>query len=538
MPAPPAVTCSGLTFAWPDGTAVFEDFSMVVSPGRTGLIGVNGSGKYTLLRLIAGELTAAAGSVTVAGELGYLPQNLALGAPETRVDEALGIARVVAAVRAIEAGDASEENFARVGEDWDAEERARATLDRLGLDRVPLDRRIGELSGGEGVLLCLAVFSVQFLRRPGVLLLDEPTNNLDLAARHRLYEAVGSWRGTMLIVSHDRDLLDMVDQIGELRSGQVRWYGGNLTAYEAAVAVEQEAAERAVRAAESDVQRQKRELIEARIKLDRRQRYGQKMQETGGVPKIVAGNLKRRAQVSAGKLRTGHADRLDEAKERLAAAEEAVRDDDEIRIDLPATAVPSGRGVLALRAVEVRYGARAEVLVRGPERIALVGPNGAGKTTLLRTITREIPAVSGEVKVSVPVRYLPQRLDILDPGLTIVQNVARATPAATENQIRAQLARFLFRGRRADQQAGTLSGGELFRATLASLLLAEPAPQLLLLDEPTNNLDMASVRQLSGALRSYQGALIVASHDVPFLRELGLTRWLQLDGTLTEIDPL
>jgi ATPase subunit of ABC transporter with duplicated ATPase domains len=254
MPAPPAVTCSGLTFAWPDGTAVFEDFSIVVSPGRTGLIGVNGSGKSTLLRLIAGELTPAAGSVTVAGELGYLPQNLALGAPETRVDEALGIARVVAAVRAIEAGDASEENFARVGEDWDAEERARATLDRLGLEQVPLDRRIGELSGGEGVLLCLAA---QFLRRPGVLLLDEPTNNLDLVARHRLYEAVGSWRGTMLIVSHDRELLDMVDQIGELRAGQVRWYGGNLTAYEAAVAVEQEVAERAVRAADSDVQRQK-----------------------------------------------------------------------------------------------------------------------------------------------------------------------------------------------------------------------------------------------------------------------------------------
>src|SRR5499427_10429130 len=233
MPAPtPAVTCSGLTFAWPDGNAVFDDFSMAVSPGRTGLIGVNGSGKSTLLRLIAGELTPAAGSVTVAGELGYLPQNLALGAPRTRVDEALGIARVVAAVRAIEAGDASEENFARVGEDWDAEERARAALDRLGLEQVPLDRRIGELSGGEAVLLGLAA---QFLRRPGVLLLDEPTNNLDLAARQRLYGTVGSWRGAMIIVSHDRELLELVDQIGELRSGQVRWYGGNFSVYEVAV---------------------------------------------------------------------------------------------------------------------------------------------------------------------------------------------------------------------------------------------------------------------------------------------------------------
>jgi ATPase subunit of ABC transporter with duplicated ATPase domains len=536
MPAPsPVVTCSGLRFAWPDGTAVFTDLSLAISPGRTGLMGVNGSGKSTLLRLIAGELAPAAGAVTVAGELGYLPQNLALGAPEGRVEEALGIAGIRAAVAAIEAGDASEENFARVGPDWDAEQRARATLDRLGLERVPLDRRIGELSGGEGVLLCLAA---QFLRRPGVLLLDEPTNNLDLAARRRLYEAVGSWKGAMVIVSHDRELLGLVDQIGELRAGEVRWYGGNLSDYEQAVAVEQEAAERAVRSADADVRRQQRELIEARIKLDRRQRYGRKMQETGGLPKIVAGNLKRQAQVSAGKLRTGHADRLDEARERLAAAEEAVRDDDEIRIDLPATAVPSGRGVLALREVEVRYGARAELLVRGPERMALTGRNGAGKTTVLRTIAGLIPAVSGEVKVSVPVRYLPQRLDILDPGLTIVANVARAAPAATQNQVRAQLARFLFRGRKADQRAGTLSVGELFRATLACLLLAEPAPQLLMLDEPTNNLDLASVRQLSGALRSYRGALLVASHDVPFLRDIGITRWLRLDGDLTDTGPL
>jgi ATPase subunit of ABC transporter with duplicated ATPase domains len=121
MPAPsPVVTCSGLSFAWPDGTAVFTGLSLVIGPGRTGLIGVNGSGKSTLLRLIAGELAPAAGSVSVAGELGYLPQNLALGAPGTRVEEALGIAGVRAAVAAIEAGDASEENFARVGSDWDA----------------------------------------------------------------------------------------------------------------------------------------------------------------------------------------------------------------------------------------------------------------------------------------------------------------------------------------------------------------------------------------------------------------------------------
>src|SRR5215469_15578015 len=335
MPTPqPAVICSGLTFAWPDGTPVFTDLSLVIGPGRTGLIGVNGSGKSTLLRLIAGELAPSAGSVSIAGELDYLPQNLALGAPDTQVDEALGIARARAAVAAIEAGDASEENFARVGEDWDVEERARATLDRLGLEQVPLDRRIGDLSGGEAVLLCLAA---QFLQRPGVLLLDEPTNNLDLVARHRLYDAVGSWKGALVIVSHDRELLGLADQIGELRAGEVRWYGGNLSDYEQAVAVEQEAAEREVRAAESDLRRQQRELIEARTKLDRRVRYGQKMYETKREPRAVMRMRKRGAQVSAGKLRNAHIERLDDARKRLDTAEEAVRDDAEIRIDLPET---------------------------------------------------------------------------------------------------------------------------------------------------------------------------------------------------------
>jgi ATPase subunit of ABC transporter with duplicated ATPase domains len=531
---PPAVVCSGLTFAWPDGTPVFTDFSLAIGPGRTGLIGLNGSGKSTLLRLIAGELKPSRGSVTVEGELGYVPQNLTLAAG-VRVDEALGIAAVLRALNAIEAGNPSEENFALVGSDWDVEERARAALDRLGLEHVPLDRRIGELSGGEAVLLCLAA---QFLRRPGVLLLDEPTNNLDLDARRRLYDAVSSWTAAMVVVSHDRALLDLVDQIGDLRAGQVRWYGGNFTDYEEAVAVEQEAAERTVRAAESDVRRQKRELTEARVKLDRRVRYGQKMYEIKREPRAVMRMRKRQAQVSAGKLRATHLDRLDEASKQLTAAEEAVRDDAEIRIDLPETSVPAGRTVLTLSALEIRYGSRANLVVRGPERIALTGRNGAGKTTLLRTIVGEIPPVSGEAKAAVPVRYLPQRLDILDPELTLVQNVARAAPAATGNQIRARLARFLFRGRRADQRAGTLSGGELFRAALATLLLAQPAPQLLLLDEPTNNLDLASVRQLAGALRSYPGALIVASHDVPFLRDLGLTRWLRMDRELTGIDPL
>ncbi|MGW4205726.1 ABC-F family ATP-binding cassette domain-containing protein [Streptomyces sp. NPDC004726] len=527
------VSCTALSFSWPDGTGVFDGFQLAVGPGRTGLIGLNGAGKSTLLKLIAGELAPADGTVRTAGEVGWLPQNLVLDTA-MRVDEVLGIAAVRAALHAIEAGDPSEEHFAAVGDDWDVEERARATLDQLGLDRIGLDRTIGEVSGGEGVLLRLAAL---LLARPDVLLLDEPTNNLDLHARRRLYDAVASWSGVMIVVSHDRELLELVDQIADLRDGEVTWYGGNLSAYEKALAVEQEAAERMVRVAEADVQRQKRELTEAQVKLARRKRYGQKMFENKREPKIVMGARKRAAQESAGKHRIMHAGRLAEAKERLDEAVEAVRDDDEIRIELPYTKVHPGQGVLRLKELTLRYGAslEGEFEIRGPERIALVGRNGAGKTTLLRTVAGEWEPVAGEAVAEVPLRFLPQRLDALDDGLSVAGNVARFAPGATNNRIRAQLARFLFRGARADQLAGTLSGGERFRAALASLLLAEPAPQLLMLDEPTNNLDMASVRSLTAALDAYEGALIVASHDVPFLESIGITRWLLLDGRLSDI---
>jgi ATPase subunit of ABC transporter with duplicated ATPase domains len=234
-----------------------------------------------------------------------------------------------------------------------------------------------------------------------------------------------------------------------------------------------------------------------------------------------------------------HEEKLAEAKDRLDDAVEAVRDDDEIRVDLPYTAVPPGRTVLTLENLELRYGARVDGVfdLRGPERVALIGRNGAGKTTLLRTIAGELEPVSGEAVTHVPLRFLPQRLDVLDGELTVVENVARFAPGATNNRVRARLARFLFRGARADQKAATLSGGERFRAALAALMLAEPAPQLLMLDEPTNNLDMASVRQLTTALESYEGALIVASHDLPFLESIGITRWLLLDGELRTITP-
>ncbi|WP_329325507.1 ABC-F family ATP-binding cassette domain-containing protein [[Kitasatospora] papulosa] len=522
------ILCSSLSFAWPDGSEVFDGFQLTVGGGRTGLIGLNGCGKSTLLRLIAGELDPTDGHIRTAGDIGYLPQDITLDTA-LRVDQVLGVATARAALLAIEAGDADEAHFAAVGDDWDVEERARAVLDQLGMSAVGLDRTVGELSGGECVLLRLAAL---LLARPSVLLLDEPTNNLDLYARRRLYDAVDAWAGVLVVVSHDRELLERVDRIADLRDGSVTWYGGPLSAYEEALAVEQEAAERMVRVAEADVRRQRRELADAQVKLSRRKRYGQKMWDTKREPKAVMGQRKQTAQESAGKHRIMHTERLADAEGRLDEAVEAVRDDEAIRIELPHTRVHPGRGVLVLRDLELAHGARlrGEWDLRGPERIALIGRNGAGKTTLLRTIAGELEPASGDAVAQVPTGFLPQRLDVLDDALSLVGNVARVAPGTTDNGIRARLAHFLFKGGRADRPAGTLSGGERLRATLAALLLADPAPQLLMLDEPTNSLDLSGVHRLASALAAYEGALIVASHDLPFLESLGITRWLLLDA--------
>jgi ATPase subunit of ABC transporter with duplicated ATPase domains len=542
-----SVVLCDLSFSWPNGRGILSSLNAAFGPGRTGLVGVNGSGKSTLLRLIAGELRPTSGSVTVTGDIGYLPQDLTLDT-EASVASLLGIASVRDAIRAIENGDASEAAFDAVGDDWDIEDRAREWLSRLGLSHVGLDDRVRRLSGGETIMTALAAL---FVRRPSVILLDEPTNNLDLDARRRLRAAVGSWPGVMLIVSHDRALLEAMDQIADLSEGALRMYGGNLAAYEAQLAAEQAAARRAVSAAAADVRREQRDLVSSETKQARRDRAGRQVAASGGIPRIVAYARKRSAQETAGRSRELHADRLGAAQSRLAEAEEAVRDDDTIRISLPGTAVPAGRTVLAMTGLDGPWhpvrpqpvgelAGFAELDVRGPERIALTGPNGAGKTTLLRAIAGAAVLDGVAVRRSGAVGYLPQRLDVLDDSLTVLSNVRGAAPAASVNEARAGLARFLFRGARADQFVGTLSGGERFRAVLAALLLAQPPPQLLLLDEPTNSLDMASARQLSQAMSCYQGALVVASHDVPFLRSIGITRWLRLDGDarLSAIDPL
>ncbi|WP_226485741.1 ABC-F family ATP-binding cassette domain-containing protein [Streptomyces parvulus] len=534
-----AIVCSNLSFAWPDDTQVFDDLSFTVPPGRTGLVAPNGSGKSTLLKLIAGELRPLAGSVSVSGTLGHLPQSLPLSVDLT-VAEVLGVADVIRALDAVESGDVDEQHFATIGDDWDVEERSRAQLDRLGLAGLALDRSLATLSGGQAVSLGLAA---QLLKRPDVLLLDEPTNNLDAEARHKLYDALSDFTGCLLLVSHDRALLDRMERIAELGSDHLRLYGGDFTAYEAAVVAEQEVAEKNVRSAEQELRREKREMRQARERAERRAGNAQRNLKNAGLPRIFAGNMKRGAQEAAGRAGTMHAARVSEARARLDEAGRAVREEVKLALQLPDTQVPAGRTLfqgtgmrVRLDDVEAFAGNGVDLTVRGPERIALTGPNGAGKTLLLRLITGSLQPDSGEIRRhDGRIAYLSQRLDLLDPGRTVAENFAAFAPERPEAERMNLLARFLFRGPGAHLPVGVLSGGERLRATLACVLCADPAPHLLLLDEPTNNLDLVGAGQLESALDSYQGAFLVVSHDERFLAGIGISRRLRLaDGTLTE----
>ena len=583
---PRYITLDHISYAHPGEPPLFTDLSAVFSAPLTGLIGDNGTGKTTLFRLILSEIKPSHGTISTPPRIAYLPQDLGLSEHQHLAD-IFGITKILRALDALESGDYSPSLYDTIGDAWDIEERTFAVLAEYGFSpalttdaadphaiRDLLMRPLGTFSGGQTVTAALAAL---LRSNPEFILLDEPTNNLDSAAKSRLFAALETLTCPALIISHDRDLLAHMNAIAELhadREGRahLRIYEGNYDTYRAVRKAEQSAAHRRVSEAKNEARKAERERVENQIKLDRNVRRGRDFERSKRKPGLAMGLDKNSSERSAGKLRAAHESMVADARAAVSEAQENLRVQERIYLELAQDALPAGRKVLELQRVrkdpcasaqqsaefknahtqntvsrekqpyEVDYSSHHQefpeaLILTGPEHLRIMGANGSGKTMLLNAIAH---ANDPDYRSPVPpayrvlhrlgnAAYLPQRIT-LDPERTLLETVQRANQGASEQHLRDQLARLLFRRESVHQRIGELSGGERFRAALATVLLTDPVPQLLLLDEPTNNLDISSVDWLVQALDAYTGALIVVSHDEDFCERIRIDRTLSLSA--------
>ncbi len=521
-------TLDSVSATTPDGRVLFENLTLAVGRERTGLVGRNGVGKTTLLRLLTGEQVPAAGVVGRAGRVGLLRQTLE-PPPGATVADGLGVAEALAVLTRIESGegDAADWDVA----DWSLPGRIEDALQQVGLPGLSIDRPVASLSGGQLTRLSLAALLVA---EPDVILLDEPTNNLDVEARGFLIAFLRGWKGGAVVVSHDRALLREMDRIVELSTLGGRVYGGNYDLYLERRELEREAAEHDLSVAERDAARVEREAQRAREKQARRDAAGRRFASRGSEPKILLGRAVERAENTAGRRERLNERQREGAGEALAEARAGVERVRALAFDLPSSGLPDGRTVLAFEEAGFSYGEASPVLsgvslkVVGPERVAVSGPNGSGKTTLIRLAAGGLEPTAGRVLRGVRSVLLDQKAAVLRDEETILDGFRRINPAATLNDAHAALARFLFRNTAAHQLVGSLSGGERLRAALACVLSSPQPPQLLILDEPTNHLDLQSIEAVEGALAGYDGALLVVSHDRDFLEAVGIEREIPL----------
>lgn len=523
------IVAENLGHQTPDGRPLFDCLSLSFGAERTGLIGRNGVGKTTLLKLLLGDIQPQSGIVRRHGHVGVLRQEVRTK-PGASVADQMGVADALDRLDRIAAGHASEDDLAKA--DWMLEARMAEALADTGLAGLDPHQPVSALSGGEVTRLSLAAL---LLDVPDMLVLDEPTNNLDASARALVAKILERWRGGAIVVSHDRALLRQMDRIVELSSLGARVYGGNWDVYHARKALEKEATERDLATAERAIKQADRAAQQAREKKQKRDAQGKRNRASRSQPKVLLDKQKERSEASHGRQRIV-TDRLrQDATENLTEKRQAVERLRSLRVDLPSTNLPAGKTVLTFDHVGWKTPAGRTVLsdlsftVTGPQRVAVIGPNGAGKTTLIKLANGDLRPATGIVhRFNGGIAMLDQNVSLMHPADTIVENFRRLHPDADETACRTVLARFLFRADAAEVPVGTLSGGETLRAALACVLGGPAPPQLLILDEPTNHLDLESIAAIEAALADYDGALLVVSHDRDFLEVIGIERLIKL----------
>ncbi|WP_249975816.1 ABC-F family ATP-binding cassette domain-containing protein [Vreelandella olivaria] len=532
------LTLKGVCYVLSDGRTLFTDLHKQFDSRPTGLVGRNGVGKTVLAKILAGLFPPTAGDCQRPGRVHYLAQQVA--PPEgASVAELAGVQTVLDALARIEAGSVALEDFEAVNDRWDMHQRFRHELDCIGLGHLEASTPAGTLSGGEAMRVALMG---AMLSEADFLILDEPSNHLDRPNRQALIEQLQQWSRGLIVVSHDRQLLESMERIVELSALGLNSYGGNYSFYAQAKAHEQQNAVDQLNKHKLERQRQERVMRKQRERQEKRQAHGNRQGKVANQAKILLDRQKERSETSAGALRQQQAASQAQLNQRILEAAKQVEDESHITLHNIPIAQASKRWLAELEGVELPFvtGATRHInlALRGRQRIGIVGPNGCGKSTLLRVLAGQVKPLSGSCNVTPESAYLDQRLASLNPEKTLLEQLQLANRAATEGELRMRLAQLGLDAQKSTTPSGLLSGGERLKGALACILYADSPPQLLLLDEPNNHLDLPSLKALETMLSSYQGALLVISHDDAFLENLALTEQLQATEKGWHLEPV
>lgn len=515
-----------LTYFHADKESLFEDISFSLEKGeKAALIGNNGTGKSTLFRLITKELSAPSGEIFCSSTPYYVPQHFGQY-DRFSVAEALQIDKKLQALCAILSGDVSSEHYTALNDDWNVEERIRNALSHWDLANISASQKLETLSGGEKTRLFLAGIE---LHHPEIILLDEPSNHLDWFSRKKLYELLQNSKATILVISHDRTLLNLLPAVYELRKNGAIYYSGNYLSYKAQK--EQEINSLNAKIGEEQkmlrlARKTARETAERKQKLEAR---GEKRSSKQGVGRMAMNTLRDKAEKSGAKLKEVHHEKIDAIKENLAELRAVSPDLKAMKPDLKEASLHRGKTLLKARALEFSYGekplwaAPLNFLIKSGDRVAIMGRNGSGKTTLIRLMLGILEPTKGAIeRADFKCLYLDQEYAMIKNELTVFEQISRFNSVLQDHELKAVLSRFLFSYEMWNKPCTILSGGEKMKLSLACLTVDLNVPDVLVLDEPTNNIDIQNIEILTETVKDFNGTILLISHDQYFVEQIGI----------------
>lgn len=528
-----SIIVSDVSYHYFNQHTLFESVSFSVSRGgKVSLIGNNGVGKSTLLKLLAGELMPSFGNIRTESKPYYVPQQINI--KEQTIAEALGVSEKLNALNAIFGGTSEQVYYDTLNDDWEVENRCRQALEYWGLEGIELDSSISLLSGGEKTKVLLAGLA---LHKPEIVLLDEPTNHLDLSARKILYEYIQNTKTTVVVVSHDVSLLNLLDTTYELSPKGIRLYGGNYDFYREQKEIEDRSLEQQIDAEQTALRVARKKAQEVRERQEKRTSQGERSKQKGGIARIVMNARGNLAENSSAKLREKHSNIIDNTRQRLSALRDRQLQNTELKIDFEDTKLHNGK--ILISAHELNFGyvkdkflwqSPIDIEIRSGDRIHIRGNNGCGKTTFLKLLLGELSPTQGKViRSDFSYVYLDQEYEHVNQSLTVLELAEQYNKDnLADYEIKIRLNRALFPLESWNKNCQTLSGGERMRLYLCCLMISNHIPDIFVLDEPTNNLDLSSLSILMETIKNYRGTVLIISHDEYFINEIGVTNSIQL----------